>query len=135
LVSSSFPEKGGLSAETVTYKYDEALGLGNRMTTVYGASEFSYVADTDYNALGQVEQYDFYTGLFSKTGSHVFQSFSRELETGRMTGIRTDRELVSPFTVADVQYSYTAAGDVTQVTDAAAAGGPDTQSRSSTLSP
>ncbi|MEU8387338.1 RHS repeat-associated core domain-containing protein [Micromonospora sp. NPDC048843] len=127
VLASSYPAKGGLSAETVSFKYDETLGLGNRMTTVYGTSEFSYVADTDYNALGQVDKYDFYTGLYSKTGSHVKQTFSRELETGRLTGIRTDRELVSPYTVSDVQYSYNAAGDVTQVKDVAAAGSTDTQ--------
>ncbi|GIF18173.1 RHS repeat-associated protein [Actinoplanes tereljensis] len=127
LLSTSFPEKGGLSAETVTYKYDEALGLGNRMTTVYGTSEYSYVADTDYNALAEVEQYDLYTGLYSKTGSHVFQNYSRELETGRLTEIRTDRELISPYTVSDVKYSYNAVGDVTQAQDVAASGGTDTQ--------
>jgi RHS repeat-associated protein len=126
-LSTSYPEKGGLSAETVSFKYDEALGLGNRMTTVYGASEFSYVADTDYNALGEVDQYDYYTGLYSKTGSHVFQSYTHDEETGRLKSIRTDRELISPFTVSDVRYNYDPAGEVTQVQDVAAPGGTDTQ--------
>jgi hypothetical protein len=65
------------------------------MTTILGASDFSYVADTDYNALGQVDKLD----LYSKTGKHTFGSFTHELETRRLTGIRTDRATVSPYTV------------------------------------
>ncbi|RSM37021.1 sugar-binding protein, partial [Actinoplanes sp. ATCC 53533] len=77
--SSTFPVSADLPTETLTNHYDETLGLANRLTTVYGTTEFSYVADTDYNALGLVDQRELYTGLYSNTGSRVFQSFSREL--------------------------------------------------------
>lgn len=125
--SASYPAKGGLEAETVSYVYDETLALPNRMTTILGASEFSYVADTDYNALGQVDKLDLYTGLYSKTGKHTFASYTHELETRRLTGVRTDREALSPYTVTDMQYTYDNAGNITRVNDAAAAGSPDYQ--------
>ncbi|RSM41020.1 hypothetical protein DMB66_56500, partial [Actinoplanes sp. ATCC 53533] len=125
--SSTFPVSADLPTETLTNHYDETLGLANRLTTVYGTTEFSYVADTDYNALGLVDQRELYTGLYSNTGSRVFQSFSRELETGRLTGVKSSRELVSPFTVADIRYGYDKAGNITSVADPAASGGADNQ--------
>ncbi|WP_146164358.1 RHS repeat-associated core domain-containing protein [Pseudosporangium ferrugineum] len=97
------------------------------MTTIFGTSEFSYVADTDYNALGQIDKLDLYTGLYSKTGKHTFASYTHELETRRLTGIRTDREAISPYTVTDMQYTYDNAGNITRIKDAAAPGSPDYQ--------
>lgn len=124
---SALPEAGGLAAETLTNHYDETSGVPKRLTTVYDTTQLSYVADTDYNALGHVDQYEFYTGLYSETGKRFFQSFTRELETGRLTGVRTDREEISPYTVSDVQYTYDHAGKITKISDVAAVGGVDNQ--------
>jgi RHS repeat-associated protein len=125
--SMTYPVTNDLDTETLTYHYDENLGLSNRLTTIYGASEFSYVSDTDYSRLGQVSQFEFYTGLYSNEGSRVFQHFSYEPDTGRLTGVKTDRQLISPYTVMDIQYGYDDAGNVTKISDVAAAGGADNQ--------
>lgn len=101
-----------LPAETLLFDYNN-LGLHTGMRTRYGDVESSYVADTDYNALGQVDQVELYTG----SGGRVFQKFTRELETGRLTGIRTDRDSVSPNIVADVRYSYDSTGNITKIAD------------------
>ncbi|MEH1129788.1 RHS repeat-associated core domain-containing protein [Micromonospora sp. CPCC 206061] len=124
-----FGQTADLESESLNHHYDEALGLPNRLTTTYGAGESSYVADTDYDALGQVDQFDFHTGLYEDEdgGEHVFQTFTREFETGRLTGVKTERELLSPYTLADVQYNYDDAGNVTKIADLAAAGGVDNQ--------
>jgi len=94
---------------------------------VLGINEFSYVADTDYNALGRVDQIEFYTGLYSNKGARVFQSFEHELETGLLKGSRVDRELISPYTVANFRYDYNKAGEITKIADVAAPGGADNQ--------
>ena len=73
------------------------------------------MADTDYNALGKVDQYEMYTGLFSETGSRFFRSFTYELETGRLTGSRTDRDSVAPHTITDVRYSYDEVGNIKKI--------------------
>ncbi|MER5703807.1 RHS repeat-associated core domain-containing protein [Micromonospora sp. NPDC002296] len=123
LASNSLPSTNGdLPAETLSRGYDN-LGLLTTLSGLYGTTNLSYVADTDYNALGQIDQYDLYTG----SGGHVFQAFTRELETGRLTGIRTDRDSVAPYTVADVRYTFDNAGNVRKVQDVAPNPVDDTQ--------
>ncbi|MCW6010831.1 transcriptional regulator, partial [Micromonospora sp. CPCC 205371] len=124
---TALPGAGGLPTETLTHHYDETSGMPKRLTTVYDTTQLSYVADTDYNALGHVDQYEFYTGLYSETGQRFFQSFTRELETGRLTGVRTDREAISPYTISDVRYTYDQVGKITKISDVAATGGVDNQ--------
>lgn len=111
----------------MSHHYDPVSGLPKQLTTVYGTTQSSYVADTAYNALSQVEQYEFYTGLYSETGERFHQSYTRELETGRLTGSRTDRESISPYTVSEVRYTYDQVGNVVKIADVAAAGGVDNQ--------
>ncbi|MEV4543869.1 RHS repeat-associated core domain-containing protein [Micromonospora echinaurantiaca] len=128
LASSSYPTSGDLPAETVSQHYDPVSGAPKQLTTRHGSDpESSYVADTDYNALGKVEQYEMYTGLYSETGSRFFRSFSYELETGRLTGSRSDRDSVAPYTISDVRYSYDEVGNIKKMSDLAAAGGADHQ--------
>ncbi|MBQ1010712.1 RHS repeat protein [Micromonospora sp. M51] len=113
LASSTFPStNSGLPAETLTYGYND-LGLPTTVDTIYGTSNQSYVEGTDYNALGQVDQYRFWTG----SGGRVWQAFTRELETGRLTGIRTDRDTVAPNIVADVRYTYDPTGNIVKTQD------------------
>ncbi|WP_247680812.1 RHS repeat-associated core domain-containing protein [Micromonospora sp. C97] len=128
VASSAYPQTGDLPIETVFNHYDPVNGLPKQMTTLYGAQpQSSYVADTDYNALGKVDQYEMYTGLYSETGSRFFRSFSYELETGRLTGSRTDRDSVAPHTITDVRYSYDEVGNIKKMSDLAAVGGADNQ--------
>lgn len=127
VAATALPATGDLPGETITNHYDPITGQPKRMTTVYGTSEFSYVADTDYNALGQVDQVELYTGLYSERGARAFQSFEYELETGLLKGARVDRELISPYTVANWRYDYNGAGEITKIADVAAPGGADNQ--------
>ncbi|WJK35492.1 RHS repeat-associated core domain-containing protein [Solwaraspora sp. WMMA2065] len=121
-------ETGDLPAETLRYHYDPVSGLPKQLTTLYGtAPASSYVADTDYNALGKVDQYEMYTGLYSETGSRLFRSFTYELESGRLTGNRTDRDSVAPHIISDVRYDYDKVGNIVSMSDLAAAGGADHQ--------
>ncbi|SCL46017.1 RHS repeat-associated core domain-containing protein [Micromonospora eburnea] len=113
VASQSMPSTNGdLPAETLLFDYN-TFGLPSGLRTLYGSANLSYVADTDYNALGQVDQVELYTG----SGGRVFQSFTRELETGRLTGIRTDRDSAAPNILADVRYSYDNTGNITKITD------------------
>jgi RHS repeat-associated protein len=79
--------------------------------------------DAEYNALGELDHVDRYTG----SGGHVYTSYTRELETGRLTGIRTDRDSVTPNTLADTSYQYDPAGNITKIVDAAPDPADDTQ--------
>jgi RHS repeat-associated protein len=113
--STSLPSTNtGLPAETLTYSYSP-LGLPTGLSTLYGSANSSYVADTDYNALANVDQLELYTG----TGGRVFQKYTRELETGRLTGVRTDRDSVAPHVVADTQYTFDDFGNITKAVDVA----------------
>ncbi|WP_342447658.1 RHS repeat domain-containing protein, partial [Micromonospora sp. S4605] len=123
MASSTFPSTNGdLPAETLTYDYDDFGGL-TTVKSLYGSTLMSYVADTDYNALGQIEQVELYTG----SGGRVFQAFTRELETGRLLGIRTDRDQVAPYILSDVRYTYNKAGNITRIQDVAPDPVDDTQ--------
>ncbi|MEV6595571.1 RHS repeat-associated core domain-containing protein [Actinoplanes sp. NPDC051346] len=103
-----------LHPETLTYAYSD-LGLPTTVKSLYGTQNLSYVADTDYNALGELDQIELYTG----SRGRVFTAYKRELETGRLTGIRTDRDSVAPYVLADSTYQYNNAGDITKIADAA----------------
>jgi YD repeat-containing protein len=123
---------GDLPSDTVTYTYND-LGLPTSVTSLLGAGSTSTTIvpaqDTDgspgavYNALGQLDQVLLYTG----TGGRVFRAFTREPDTNRLTGIRTDRQGAINDTVADVRYTYNNAGDITKITDVAPAPVDDTQ--------
>ncbi|MFE9919421.1 RHS repeat-associated core domain-containing protein [Micromonospora sp. NPDC005553] len=128
VASGSLPASADLPVETLFQHYDPVSGLPKQMTTLYGAApRSSYVADTDYNALGKVDQYEMYTGLYSETGSRVFRSFTYELETGRVSGSSTDRDSIAPHKITDVRYGYDQVGNITKVSDMAATGGADHQ--------
>ncbi|WP_433825921.1 RHS repeat-associated core domain-containing protein [Actinoplanes sp. CA-015351] len=112
-----------LQPETLTYGYD-SLGLPTTVDSLYGSTNQPYVTGTDYNALGQLDQVKLYTG--TGEGNRVYTKYTRELETGRVTGIRTDRDSVAPYIQADTTYTYDDAGNIVKVDDAAPAN-DDTQ--------
>nr|MDT0661638.1 polymorphic toxin-type HINT domain-containing protein [Micromonospora sp. DSM 115978] len=125
LASTSLPgTNGDLPAEALLYGYSN-LGLPTTLKTVTGSVTTSYVPQTVYNALGQVDQIALDTD--DVAGGRIWQAFGRELETGRLTGIRTDRDTVAPHTLADVRYSHDPAGNITKVTDVAPNPVDDTQ--------
>ncbi|SBT38676.1 RHS repeat domain-containing protein [Micromonospora narathiwatensis] len=123
--SASLPSTGGdLPAETLSYTYD-ALGQPTTMTSLYGAANLSYVAGTTYNALGELDQLTLDTD--DTAGGRVWQAFTHELETGRLTGVRVDRDTVAPNTLSDVRYTYDNAGNITKAVDVAPDPVDDTQ--------
>ncbi|MET8261358.1 RHS repeat-associated core domain-containing protein [Micromonospora sp. NPDC005553] len=122
--SGSMPSGGDLPAETLFYDYN-ALGQPTTTDSLYGTTNLSYVAGTTYNALGELEQLTLDTD--ETAGGRVWQAFTHELETGRLTGVRMDRDTVSPNTLSDVRYTYDDAGNITKAVDAAPTVVDDTQ--------
>ncbi|GLW35902.1 hypothetical protein Areg01_88370 [Actinoplanes regularis] len=113
-----------LQPETLTYGYD-ALGQATTLDSLYGSANQVYVVGTDYNALGELDQVKLHTG--SGEGGRVYTKYTRELETGRLTGIRTDRDSVAPYILSDTTYQYDNAGNITKTVDAAPETVDDTQ--------
>src|ERR1051325_2828810 len=95
------------------------MGLPDNLTTILDVNEYSYVSATAYDALARVAQYTLYTGMMSGTGSHVWLSYQRELDSGRLTEIRTQRETVAPSVVSDLNYTFDNAGNVKEIADTA----------------
>ena len=128
LASTTLPSMptGGLPVETLSFTYN-SLGLPTSMSSLYGSpgSAMSLVQAVVYNALGQTDQLTMDTD--STAGGRVWQSFTRELDTGRTTAIRTDRDSVAPHTVADVRYTYDNAGNIKKITDVSPDPVDDTQ--------
>ncbi|MEV0734004.1 RHS repeat-associated core domain-containing protein [Polymorphospora sp. NPDC050346] len=125
LASTSMPSTGGdLPAETLSYTYD-ALGQAITMTSLYGSTNLSYVAGTAYNALGELDQLTLDTD--DTAGGRMWQRFTRELETGRLTGVRVDRDTVAPHTLSDIHYTYDHAGNIKKAVDTAPNPVDDTQ--------
>ncbi|WP_416905708.1 polymorphic toxin-type HINT domain-containing protein [Micromonospora echinospora] len=123
LASVALPSAGlDLPDETLLYEYD-ALGAPTKLKTLVGNVNSSYVSGTLYNALGQVQQYDLHTG----SGGKVWRAFSRELETGRLTGASTNRDSVTPNVVSDIRYTFDPAGNITRIKDVAPDPVDDTQ--------
>jgi RHS repeat-associated protein len=114
-----YPAAADLPLESVSYNYNPTTGLPTDSGSNYNQTPTSYVSRADYDALGRVQQLVLYTGLYTGLGSRVYQNYAHELETGRLTGIRTDRESLSPYTVANTQYSYDKAGNITKAADSA----------------
>ncbi|MER5703809.1 RHS repeat protein [Micromonospora sp. NPDC002296] len=93
LASTGLPSDGGdLPAETLSYTYS-TLGQPTTMTSLYDSTNLSYVAGTAYNALGKLTQLSLDTDNLA--GNRVSQAFTHELETGRLTGVRVDRDSVA----------------------------------------
>jgi RHS repeat-associated protein len=116
---TTYPAAGDLPLESVSYHYDTTTGLPTNSTSGFGGRAISYAARTTYDALGRISELMLYPGLYDDLGKRVYQTFGYELETGRLTSTRTDRDSVAPYTVTNTSYSYDNAGNVTRSSDAA----------------
>ncbi|GIF38687.1 polymorphic toxin-type HINT domain-containing protein [Actinoplanes xinjiangensis] len=114
----------GLQAETLTHAYND-LGMPTTVDSLYGSTNQKYVTGTDYSALGQLDQVKLYTG--TGEGGRVYTKYNRDIETGRLKNIRTDRDSVAPYILSDTSYDYDPAGNITKIADAAPEGVDDTQ--------
>jgi RHS repeat-associated protein len=118
--SLTYPAAGGLAAETVTTTYDPATGLPEKLLTNSGQSQ--YVANTDYNAFGELAfvQYQL------QAGSWLQRSFSYDDATHRLARATTIRQ-TTPQAVDDTSYDYDAVGNITRIAATPASGPVDTQ--------
>ncbi|MEU8177384.1 type IV secretion protein Rhs, partial [Microbispora hainanensis] len=112
--SATYPEAGGLPAETVVYSYDDL----RRPTTMSGLSP--YVTDSIHSLTGKPEQYELSTG-----GKKTWFTYSYEYGTQRLRSSRVDREDV-PGVDRNATYTYDAVGNVVAISDVSR-GGTDTQ--------
>jgi RHS repeat-associated protein len=112
------PAAGGLPAEQLRFGYD-ALGLPSTLT-----GHTPYVTRTGYTSYGELAQLRLSAG-----GKWVTSSYEYERGTHRLSRAVVERE-TAPVQLADLNYTYDAAGNVTRIADRAgpdAGGGPETQ--------
>jgi RHS repeat-associated protein len=114
---TTYPAVGGLAAETLRYSYD---GDGRLQTAQTGLSTLLTAAT--YSPYDEPLQYT----LQSVTGKQVAQTFFYDDATRQLTRSVVDRT-VSPLHLADVNYTYDAAGNVTKIADTPVGGTADTQ--------
>jgi RHS repeat-associated protein len=112
--SASFPNAGGLPAETVVYSYDEL----RRPTTTTGLTP--YVTASIHSLTGKPEQYELSAG-----GKKAWLTYSYEYGTQRLHSSRVDREDIAGVD-RNATYTYDDAGNVTAISDVARSG-TDTQ--------
>ncbi|GAA4733810.1 polymorphic toxin-type HINT domain-containing protein [Phytohabitans rumicis] len=126
LATTSFIQAAGtdLPTETLHHEYTD-LGLPTALTTTYGLTHLDYVNATHYDDLGQVEQHNLCTNQCDQVGHNTHLTYNRELETGRVTQNIVSRDTAAPYNLADVNYSYDHAGNITKIRDAI--GTPDNQ--------
>jgi len=99
------PAMGGLPGETVSYGYNGS-GLASTMS---GAT--SYVTGTAYTPYGEPQELTLSTG-----GNWVKDTFEYETGTRRLSRAVIDRQ-TGPGRLADINYSYDDAGNVTRIAD------------------
>lgn len=117
--SVEFPPVGDVGAEATTIEYDLVTGKPFRLTAVDELSELSYVSATAYDNLARISKLTLFTGLYSGTGYKTYLSYNHELDTGRLSSIKTERENGTPNVVSDVTFGYDNAGNVTKMVDPA----------------
>ncbi|WP_213457155.1 polymorphic toxin-type HINT domain-containing protein [Rhizomonospora bruguierae] len=116
-----YPAAGGLTAETVTAKYDKVTGLPTSLeTNLIGLG--TYVSGQTYTAFGEPS----ITTRQTSGSTYVEDSTEYDLTTRRIS-----RTLVQPETatgtVSDRQYSYLDAGPIRSISDVPQVGSADTQ--------
>ncbi|CAM3731670.1 RHS repeat domain-containing protein [Kibdelosporangium persicum] len=114
--SAVLPAVGGLRAETLRYTFD-GLGQTTRMT---GLTQ--YVGASSYTQLGEPQQY-----TFGVSGKQIYQTFSYDRATRRLTRTAVDRQTATQSAVADVNLDYDPAGNVTKIANRPVGGVEDTQ--------
>jgi RHS repeat-associated protein len=103
----SYPAAGGLAAETLRYGYDAHDRL---VTAQTGLS--TLLTGTTYTPYGEPAQHT----LQAVTGKQMVQTLMYDDATRKLSRTIVDRN-VSPTRLADVNYSYDAAGNVTKIAD------------------
>ncbi len=103
--SSQTPSNAGVTAETLTYAYDE---VGNPRTM---AGINAYVASSTYTPYGESSQ--FVLGANDQTGS---LSYTRDVETRNITQTVLSGQSANP-QIEKMAYTYDAGGNITKLVD------------------
>ncbi|MFG3700641.1 RHS repeat-associated core domain-containing protein [Micromonospora sp. NPDC047620] len=114
--STTYPAAGGLPAEGVLRHYNE-LGLPTTVSSTLGVS---YLTETAYTLLNQPLWHVLSTGTKRAQRTYAYDA------TSRLVRAQVDRE-ANPSKVADVNYTYDPAGNVTRIADTPAGGTADVQ--------
>ncbi|WJK40205.1 polymorphic toxin-type HINT domain-containing protein [Solwaraspora sp. WMMA2056] len=114
-----YPDVGSLGQERVDYFYDPVTGLADHVKTT--GDEF-YVAATGYTTFGEVGLVTYQHG----TTGYVERGYVHDDVTRRLKKLITRRQ-TAPEYVADLQYDYDDAGNITKIADAPAGGSADIQ--------
>jgi RHS repeat-associated protein len=101
----TYPPGGGLSAETITYTYDNATGLPEQLQTNNGQG--TYVNNTDYTEYGETT----FVEYKQASGNFVQRSFAYDDIDRRLKDAVTIRQL-APQAVDDTHYTYDKDGSV-----------------------
>ncbi len=113
----SYPAAGTLAPETLRYSYDadgQVISAQTGLATLLTAASY-----TPYGEPSQLT-------LSATSGKQLTQTFFYEEGSRRLLRARTDRNVSTP-SLADVNYSYDPAGNVTRIADTPAGGNADTQ--------
>ena len=113
----SYPAAGGLAAETLRYSYDP----DGRLTTA-GTGLSTLLTAATYTPYDEPAQYT----LQGVAGKQMVQTFLYDDATRKVSRTLVDRN-VAPSRLADVNYTYDAAGNVTRIADTPTGGAADTQ--------
>ncbi|GAA0723047.1 RHS repeat-associated core domain-containing protein [Dactylosporangium roseum] len=129
--STTSPAVGDLTGESLEFAYD-ALGMPTTLNSNYGGVARWLVQNTSYSAIAQPTQFKLATGTVATgdgddNGPFTYLVRDYELETGRLTRLTTQRDTVSPNTVADLHYTYNDYGTITKIADTPAGGTADVQ--------
>ncbi|WP_121159797.1 polymorphic toxin-type HINT domain-containing protein [Micromonospora pisi] len=121
LATQSFPNTAGLGGEQLTFTYDGVTGLPEQVQTNWpGAGQ--YVTNTDWTAFGELAFVQ-----YQQTAQNFLQrSFVYEDSTRRLHSAKANRQ-IAPQLLADVNYEYDEAGNITKIADTPAGGTADTQ--------
>ncbi|WP_285630346.1 RHS repeat-associated core domain-containing protein [Actinoallomurus iriomotensis] len=111
LTSITYPEAGGLPAETVTSTYTD-LGLFSKLTSDY-SDGYTYLKTSSYTDIAQPSERD-----LGPAGG-VARSYTYDPATNRLSNLhlKVGADTATPTTVQDDDYSYDKAGDITRVAD------------------
>jgi len=113
----SYPAAGGLAAETLRYGYDAYGRLTSAQT---GLS--TMLTGATYTPYGEPLQ----TTMSAATGKDLVQTYFYEDGTRRLSRVRADRS-TSTTSLADYNYTYDPAGNVTKIADTPSGGPSDVQ--------
>ncbi|GLH99934.1 polymorphic toxin-type HINT domain-containing protein [Phytohabitans aurantiacus] len=116
--TSVLPAVGGLTAETLTYGYDNTYALPDTLASNYAGSAY-YVIDSVYTNLNQ---HNLTTRATAMTGAASLQSGQYyDAATGRVTRRPTTKSVGTSY-ISNATYDYDDVGNITKINDVASAG-------------